>query len=94
MLINNRYQIIDKLGQGGMGIVYKVHDRLLQQDVALKQVLLPNEQLDFASKAPASDAESLRLALAKEFLTLASLRHPNIVSVLDHGFDEKQHPSL
>ena len=37
-------------------------------------------------------AESQRLALAHEFRTLATLRHPNIVGVLDYGFDEQGRP--
>ena len=36
-IIANRYQVIDKLGQGSMGAVYKVYDRLEQREVALKQ---------------------------------------------------------
>jgi serine/threonine protein kinase len=37
-------------------------------------------------------AEMLRLTLAREFHLLASLRHPNIISVLDYGFDDERSP--
>lgn len=90
--INNRYQLIEKLGQGGMGVVYKAYDRLEKQHVALKKVLLPEKDIDFASKAGTDDTDKLRLSLAREFSILATLRHPHILSVLDFGFDEDKHP--
>lgn len=90
--ITNRYEIIDKLGQGGMGAVWRVYDRLTQTKVALKQVLIPENQLNFASKANTDDIDKLRLSLAQEFSLLATLRHPHILSVLDFGFDDEGHP--
>jgi len=90
--ITNRYHIIDKLGQGGMGAVWRVYDRLEKTKVALKQVLLSPGQLDFASKAGTDDIDKLRLSLAHEFSILATLRHPHILSVLDFGFDDDGHP--
>src|SRR5690606_12374779 len=47
------------------------------------------ENLQFATKATSMDVE---VALAREFRTLASLRHPHIISVLDYGFDETVQP--
>jgi serine/threonine protein kinase len=79
-IIGNRYVILDQIGAGGMGVVYRALDRLTGQPVALKCVTVSGEQLQFASKGGSSD---LRLALAQEFRTLASLRHPHIISVLD-----------
>ncbi|NDJ53860.1 MAG: serine/threonine-protein kinase PknK, partial [Chloroflexi bacterium] len=91
-LITNRYRIINKLGQGGMGVVWRVYDRLEHREVALKQVLIPDKDLDFASKVRTDDTDKLRLSLAHEFSILATLRHPHILSVLDFGFDEDKHP--
>ena len=92
MLLNNRYELLNELGRGGMGVVYRAQDRLSGQVVALKQVRIPQSQLDFGSKAMTEDSDDLRLALAQEFRTMAALRHPHIVSVLDYGFAEKQQP--
>jgi serine/threonine protein kinase len=39
-------------------------------------------------------SDDFRLALAQEFKTLASLRHPHIISVLDYGFDKNRQPYL
>ena len=90
--INGRYQLHEKLGQGGMGIVYRATDRLTHEIVALKQIFLPYTQKLLTSIAPSQTDSALRLALAHEFQTLASLRHPHIISVLDYGFDEEQQP--
>ncbi|MCP4997000.1 MAG: serine/threonine-protein kinase PknK, partial [Gammaproteobacteria bacterium] len=86
MVINGRYQLQQKLGQGGMGIVHSSLDRLTGNIVALKQVQVPTQHLQFMSKPPAHLTRDLRLSLAREFQALASLRHPHIISVLDYGF--------
>src|SRR5262245_46656948 len=88
-----RYLINEQLGRGGMGTVYRATDRLTGQSVALKRVSAPPEDLEFASKAN-TDTASLRMALAREFKILASLRHPNIISVLDYGFDKDRLPYI
>lgn len=80
-----RYRIIAQLGGGSMGTVYRVHDRLYGQDVALKTVRLPDD-------IHPSCLEDELLSLANEFRLLAGLRHPNVISVLDYGFDAKRWP--
>ncbi|MEM7113989.1 MAG: hypothetical protein AAF614_16260 [Chloroflexota bacterium] len=90
--INGRYHLHEPLGQGGMGIVHRATDRLTGEIVTLKQVLLPVSQLFFASHPAAETSQGLRLTLANEFQTLASMRHPHIISVLDYGFDEQRCP--
>ncbi len=88
-LFGRRYLLKNLLGEGGMGTVYQAEDRLTGQSVALKRVLvLNNIPRTFVSVA-STDA---RLALAQEFQTLASLRHPNIIGVLDYGFDDQKLP--
>lgn len=84
-LIGRRYLVREVIGMGGMGEVLRVHDRLTGKDIALKRVLPTLPILDFDTVP--DNAEMLNLALAREFQTLASLRHPNIISVLDYGFE-------
>lgn len=88
-LINQRYVLQNQLGIGGMGAVYRAHDRLTNTAIALKQVTVSPEKLSLATTHATSD---FRLALAHEFRVLASLRHPNIISVLDFGFDTQRQP--
>ena len=92
--VDNRYLLLEQIGAGGMGTVYRAEDRLTNTTVALKRVTTPTTHLNFAFRitedANRDDSASLKLALAQEFQTLASLRHPNIISVLDYGFDDKR----
>ena len=67
------YEIIDKIGEGGMGAVYRAEDTRLRRKVAIK--VLPPEL--------AADAERLA-RLEREAQLLASLNHPNVAAV--HGF--------
>ncbi|MGB7338127.1 MAG: protein kinase [Phototrophicaceae bacterium] len=90
LLIKNRYQIHSLIGQGGMGAVYRAYDRLHRQTLALKKVTVPQENIDIITHSTATASHND--VLAHEFSTLASLRHPNIISVLDYGFDEEDTP--
>jgi serine/threonine protein kinase/tetratricopeptide (TPR) repeat protein len=85
-LVAGRYRMLDRIGSGGMGEVYRAQDRLTGSTVALKRVLVPTSALSFASRTSDSSKQALNLSLAREFRALASLRHPNIISVLDYGF--------
>jgi tetratricopeptide (TPR) repeat protein len=88
-LLGGRYALEERLGAGGMGIVYRAADRLTGQRIALKRLLLAeNDQQD--TTTPESD--DLRLSLSLEFRTLASLHHPNVIGVLDYGFDAERQP--
>ena len=85
-LIGNRYHVLEAIGQGGMGMVFKVHDRLTGQIIALKRVTVAGERLEFGKGTLTSGTVDMRFALAQEFKALATLRHPHIISVLDYGF--------
>lgn len=80
------YEVHELLGQGAMGVVYRATHRLTGQAVALKRVRAGR------AASESGEREGRRVVLAREFKTLASLRHPNIVSVLDYGFDERGEP--
>src|SRR5262245_17136796 len=69
------YTVTAKLGEGGMGEVYRARDQRLNRDVALK--VLP--------ELFASDAERLA-RFTREAQTLASLNHPNVAHI--HGLEE------
>ncbi|MFN8530531.1 MAG: tetratricopeptide repeat protein [Anaerolineae bacterium] len=84
--VGNRYQLGEKLGAGGMGTVYRATDRLTGDAVALKRVLLSPMNLELNA------ADNVRLSLSREFQTLATLRHPNIIGVRDYGFDAERQP--
>ncbi|MCI0396015.1 MAG: AAA family ATPase [Chloroflexi bacterium] len=89
VLIGGRYRLHNSLGKGGMGRVYRASDRLTGQQLALKRVLASDELLATSYGDSSYDP---RLALAREFQALASLRHPNIIGVLDYGFDAERQP--
>lgn len=69
------FQLLQKVGQGGFGEVYRAFDTTLQRDVALK-LLLPTSQLDETVN---------RQAVLAEARAMARVRHPNVVAV--HGVD-------
>src|SRR3979490_166397 len=68
------YRVVEKVGEGGMGVVYRTYDAQLDRDVAVK--ILPQGVLD---------NESSRRRFRKEALTLAKLNHPNIETVYEFG---------
>jgi eukaryotic-like serine/threonine-protein kinase len=91
-ILGQRYRLLNLLGAGGMGRVYRAIDRLTGQVLALKRVLVPADQLEFGTRtAPQVD---FQIALAQEFQLLAALRHPSIIGVLDYGFDSERHAFL
>ncbi len=91
-VINNRYFLHDQIGEGGMGAVFRATDRLTGKIVALKRVMLTDEFPSGDLSASHEHQEKRRTEIASEFKILAGLRHPNIISVLDYGFDAAHQP--
>lgn len=85
--LTSRYRLIEQIGVGGMGLVYRAFDRLHQQEIALKRVFV-------SAQTVASRGDDLPGSLMREFQILASLRHPHIISVLEYGFDAAGIPYL
>jgi serine/threonine protein kinase len=81
--IDDRYEILDALGSGGMGHVYKARRLRLGDEVAIK-VMQPTPDAP-----PAARERFLR-----ESRACAQLRHPNIVGILDFGFDSANQPYM
>jgi serine/threonine-protein kinase len=78
-IINDRYQIEETLGKGGMAVVYKAHDQTLDRYVAIK-VLRQEFSVDRA----------FRDHFQQEAKAAANLSHANIVTVHDFGFDSER----
>jgi serine/threonine protein kinase len=76
-IINGRYELVQELGRGGMGTVYKAKHLVVNRFFALK--LLP---------ADLSQQEQFLLRLDREAKTAGQLNHPNLVSVYDSGISE------
>lgn len=78
-LLNNRYQLLERIGTGGMADVFRARDLMLERSVAIK---ILHETY--------SDDKALQDRFKQEARAAANLSHPNIVTVHDFGFDHGQ----
>jgi len=79
-----RYMIIDHIGKGGMGMVYKAFDPDLNRPVALKLLTIREDRL-----SDERDLSRYKIRLLREAQALAQLSHPNVITVYDVGtYDE------
>lgn len=72
-MTDSRYDVLERLGEGGAGAVFKAWDKRLQRHVAFKRLLPPEERA----------ADGVGTDLYKEAAALSALQHPNVVSVFD-----------
>lgn len=77
VVLNNRYQLDERLGSGGMAVVFRAHDLMLERDVALKIL-----------RESFSDDPAFQERFRQEAKAAANLSHPNIVTVHDFGLDQ------
>ena len=74
------YEILEKVGVGGMGEVYRARDTKLNRDVAVK--ILPQEM---------AESPERRARFKREASTIAALKHPNIVTIYSVEEDQGVH---
>ena len=75
-----RYQILERVGRGGMGVLYRGHDPVLDREVAVKVMLA-----DFSE-----DADQMRPRFYREAKAAAKLQHRNIVTVFEFAEENNQ----
>ena len=78
--INDRYEIIKSIGEGGMANVYLAHDSILDRKVAIKVL-----------RGDLENNEKFIRRFQREAKSVSDLSHPNIVEVYDVGEEEGQH---
>jgi eukaryotic-like serine/threonine-protein kinase len=78
-LLNNRYQLLERIGTGGMADVFRARDLMLERTVAIK---ILHETY--------SNDKAFQDRFRQEARAAANLSHPNIVTVHDFGFDHDQ----
>lgn len=76
-VLSSRYEIVEKIGGGGMAVVYRAKDKVLNRFIAIK----------ILRKEYTNDQEFIE-KFRQESLSAASLTHPNIVSIYDTGVDD------
>lgn len=87
-LIDGRFELLERLGGGGMGLVWRARDTALHREVALKEVRPPDP--DLADSDPEAAAK-LRERVLREARALARVHHPNVATI-HHIVDEADLP--
>ncbi|MEU5075466.1 serine/threonine-protein kinase [Streptomyces asoensis] len=77
-VVDGRFELVGRLGGGGMGLVWRAHDLALHRDVAVKEVRPPDP--DLAEYDP-EGARTLRERVLREARALARVHHPNVVTI-------------
>lgn len=81
-IIDGKWVIIERIGKGGMGEVYRAHQLNLKRDVAIK--LISEELLQDLEENP-EEVETAFGRFQREVQTMARVRHPNVLQIYDYG---------
>ncbi len=84
-LVAGRYRLMNVLGRGGMGTVWRARDESLHRQVAVKELVLP-DHLDVSAR------ETLYKRMQREARAAAQLKHPAIITVHDHVVEADGRP--
>ncbi|MFI6285505.1 transporter substrate-binding domain-containing protein [Streptomyces sp. NPDC051018] len=87
-MIDGRFELLARLGGGGMGLVWRARDLALHREVALKEVRPPDPAL---AEYDPEGARALRARAMREARALARIDHPNVVTIF-HIVDGDEHP--
>ncbi len=83
-IVAGRYQLRGELGRGGMGVVWQAWDSVLQRDVAVKEVLVPQD-------LTAEKRQEVHFRVLREARSAARISHPSVITIHD-VFDFDDHP--
>lgn len=87
--MDDRYEIKGKIGQGGIGAVYRAFDKRMNREVAIKRIVPEKGKgTDEGSEKGTEEVSEATRQMTKEAGALAALQHPHIVTVYDVGVDE------
>jgi eukaryotic-like serine/threonine-protein kinase len=75
-IVANRYTLLNRLGRGGMGLVWRARDEVLGREVAVKQVVFPPTLSD-------TERRSAQARVMREARAAARIDHPGVVTVYD-----------
>ncbi len=88
-----RYKVVTELGRSDSSVVYLATDRLTGARVAQRVVTGPVSAANLTGETDGgADGEPARLWLTRRLCRLALLHHPNLVEILDYGFDPERRP--
>jgi len=84
VIILDKYQIIEEVGRGGMGLVYRAQDLRLGRTVAIKELIVSDAIIG-------QERDDIIARFKREAQTAANLSHPNIVTIFDVGEENNRH---